>query len=281
MDIKRPDLSKFRRPTVSTGQTPPTSTPKVESQKPTTPQPPVRTFSTTKSVGPMTSLNKTIGSQSTITGAQKVPQTAVPAKNLKKLFIILGTVGLVILLSLALTLILVFPTASRVIDINIDFHASADIVISDEEWTSSSKILPGDKIDYTFNISTSINEQSTDANLDVFLRIRASISSEDNFFPNTIVLTFTEGGRWFKGIDGFYYLQKTPGTTGVLSPGEKISISRSLLIDKTVGNEFAGKSITIMFEAEVLQAEYQAILEIWPTAPYEWSSQYRDLVHWF
>ena len=134
-------------------------------------------------------------------------------------------------------------------------------------------------IDYTFNISTSRNEQSTDANNDVFLRIRAVIESEDNFFPNTIVLTFTDGGRWFKGLDGFYYLQKTPGTSGVLSPGEKISISRSLLIDKTVGNEFAGKSITIMFEAEVLQAEYQAILEIWPTAPYEWSSQYKDLVH--
>ena len=63
----------------------------------------------------------------------------------------------------------------------------------------------------------------------------------------------------------------------MLSPNEKISITRSLEIDKSIGNEFAGKTIKIVFEAEVLQAQYQAIFEMWPTAPYEWARQYKDL----
>ena len=275
MDIKKPDLSNLNKPTNPTK-------PSVQPPKPNAlkvPQAPARSFSTSKSTGPMDSLNKTIGNQTVITGAEKVRQTAVAPKNVKRFFMVLGIAGLAILLALALALIVVFPRTTRTIDIDINFNASADIVISDEQMTSRSKIMPGDKIDYTFNISTSKNENSSDANLDVFLRIRASIQSENNFFPNTVVLTFTDGGRWFRGIDGFYYLQKTANTSGVLSPGDKISISRSLKIDTSVGNEFAGKSITIMFEAEVLQAEYQAILEIWPTAPYEWASQYKNLNH--
>ena len=53
------------------------------------------------------------------------------------------------------------------------------------------------------------------------------------------------------GIDGFYYLQKTSTTSGVLSPGEKISILRSLTIDKSVGNEFAGKTLCLPIHQRV------------------------------
>ena len=143
--------------------------------------------------------------------------------------------------------------------------------------------MPGDKIDYTFEIYTQTNaETDSNVNLDVFLRIKAGIIAENNYFINSVNLSFTDNGEWFKGGDGYYYLRKlndgsTKQTDGVLSPNEKISITRSMEIDKRIGNEYAGKTIQIAFEAEVLQAQYQAIFEIWPTAPYEWATQYKNL----
>ena len=243
---------------------------------------------------PMTSYSSNLATKSAITATEKVPQPIVGPKNYKRFFSIIGIVLLCLVVSVSLVLIIVYPKSSRPIDISLDFNAYVDINIrndltvnqSDEQLQENRHVLPGDIIDYTFNIYTQKNANSTGENLDVFLRIRASIISEDNFFGNTINIAFTDNNEWYKGADGFYYYQKTNTSDGLLTPYDpdnpdapydRISISRNLVIDKSVGDEFAGKTITIMFEAQVLQAKYQAIDELWQTAPYEWSSQFKNL----
>ena len=244
---------------------------------------------------PMTTYSSGLTTKSAITATEKIPQPIVGPKNYKRLFSIIGIILLCLVVAVSLVLIVVYPRSSRPIDISLDFNADIDIKISgdlsvvqsDEQLPERTHVLPGDTIDYTFNIYTEKNaETDSSVNLDVFLRIRASIISEDNFFGNTINITFTDNNEWYRGADGFYYYQKTNSSDGLLSPYDpndpdapydKISISRSLSIDKSVGNNFAGKTITIMFEADVLQAQYQAIEELWPTAPYEWASKYKNL----
>ena len=247
-------------------------------------------FSTTKNSKPMTNYNKSASTPSVITGAEKITQTTVKPKNRKRFFIILIAVVLSILVAVSFVLILISPRAVRPSDISLDFKANIDFTLKDdlgivigEGDLAKKQVMPGDKIDYTFELYTQTNEQTdTSVNLDVFLRIKASMLAEDNYFANAINLSFTDNGQWYKGGDGYYYLRKTGNgdtsqTDGVLSPNEKISITRSMEIDKRLGNEYAGKEITILFDAEVLQAQYQAIFEIWPTAPYEWARQYKNL----
>ena len=65
---------------------------------------------------------------------------------------------------------------------------------------------------------------------------------------------------------------------GVLSPVEDVgNITKSVELSEDIGNSFAGKKMQIVFYAEVLQAQYQAIDEMWPTSPIEWKSQFKDL----
>ncbi len=235
---------------------------------------------------PMTTYSSGLGTKSAITASEKIPQPIVGPKNYKRFFSIIGIVLLVLIVAVSLVLIVVYPRALRPIDISLDFTADIDIRIkddlsvhqSDEQLPEKTLVMPGDTINYTFNIFTEKNAETDDSvNLDVFLRLRASIESEDNFFGDTISIAFTDNNEWFKGADGYYYYQKTNSSDGLLSPDEKISITRNLVIDKSVGNAFAGKTITIKLEADVLQAQYQAIEELWPTAPYEWASQYKGL----
>ena len=247
-------------------------------------------FSTSKNVKPMTNYNKSAGAPSVITGAEKITQTTVRPRNWKRFFIILIATVLSMMVGISFVLILISPRAIRPSDISLDFNANINFtliddfgVIVDEGSLQNTKVMPGDKIDYTFEIYTQTNsETDLDVNLDVFLRIKAGIISENNYFGDGVNLSFTDNSEWYKGGDGYYYLRKTGNgdtkqTDGVLSPNEKISITRSMEIDKRLGNEFAGKKIQIAFDAEVLQAQYQAIFEIWPTAPYEWAKQYKYL----
>ena len=233
---------------------------------------------------PMFDYTKTAKVPTRITRAEKVPQSAVAPKNLKKFFIILASVLLALMIAITVTLVLISPKALRPSDISIDFRAEIDVtlkdslgIVIDDQNLETTRALPGDIIDYSFSIYTEKNAESTAENLDVFLRIKAGIYCGKNFYPNTAELTFMDNDMWFKGGDGYYYLRKTETSDGLLTPGEKITLTRNLQIDKSIGNEFAGKTINIVLDAEVLQAKYQAIDELWPTAPHEWSSQFKDL----
>ncbi|HAJ77935.1 MAG TPA: hypothetical protein DCO89_02580 [Clostridiales bacterium] len=236
-----------------------------------------KSFSTSKNVKPMTNLEKTIKLPTEVTRVEKVTQATVAPRNLKRFFAILVATLLTILVAVAFVLIVINPKPIRPSDISLDFNVDTNIIISGEDLDTGRKVMPGDKIDYSFEIATSKNQDSEEVNLDVFLRIKASVIIESNYYSNVMVLTFIDENQWYKGGDGYYYLQKTDFTDGLLSPDEKIKIIRHMEIDKKLGNEFAGKPINIEFTAEVLQAQYQAIEEIWPTAPYEWATQYKEL----
>ena len=249
-----------------------------------------KSFSTSQNVKPMTSFDKSSKAPSEVTRAEKITQTTVAPRNLKKFFAILVAVVLTLLVTVAFVLIVINPKPVRPNDISLDFKSKFTYYINGEPveiddgvdpsgdgLNTERKVMPGDRIDYSFEISTSKNAESEDVNLDVFLRIKASVIMEHNYYSNVIVLTFIDDNQWYRGGDGYYYLQKTDFSDGVLSPEEKIKIIRYMEIDKHLGNEYAGKHITIDFQAEVLQAQYQAIEEIWPTAPYEWATQYKNL----
>jgi len=236
-----------------------------------------KSFSTSKNVKPMTSIDKASSTPSVVVGSEKITQSTVSPKNIKKFFAILVAVLLSLLVGISFVLILLFPRPVRPSDISLDFNVNTNIIISGEDLETGRKVMPGDKIDYSFELSTTKNQESVGEDLDVFLRIKASITTESNYYTNVVNLHFIDNDQWYKGGDGYYYLQKTNYDDGLLSPDEKITIIRSMEIDKLLGNEFAGKPIQILFDAEVLQAQYQAIDEIWPTAPYEWSSQYKYL----
>ena len=249
-----------------------------------------KSFSTSQNAKPMTDFDKSANMSSEVTSVEKVTQTTVSPRNLKRFFTILISVVLTLLVGVAFVLIVINPRPSRPNDISLTFNSKSMYYINGElvefdggvnpigeNLNSNRKVMPGDKIDYSFEISTSRNAETEDVNLNVFLRVKAYVEIESNFYSNVVSLAFTNDDQWYKGGDGYYYLQKSDFDDGLLSPDEKIRIIRHMEIDKATGNEFAGKPIEVGFTAEVLQAEYQAIEEIWPTAPYEWAAQFKYL----
>ena len=109
------------------------------------------------------------------------------------------------------------------------------------------------------------------------MRIKVSFVNDNNYISSAGFNLLNED-CWFEGNDGYYYYTKTDDCSGVISPNQSVEISQVITIGEEVGNDYAGKSLNINFNAEALQANYQAIVEIWKTAPSEWSNQFRDLL---
>lgn len=236
---------------------------------------------------PMTNESKLVHKTSVVE-SKRIPEKTVRGKNKKIIIISLVVILLAILIAVSTTMIVVYPTASRIKDINIDFTATSEFkpveIESDVSGEPRQYALPGDRIEGEFTITAkrTAGYEGTE-NLDVFLRFKVSMDLEDNSIMSydnegneTLTLGFVDNvNTWTRGVDGYYYLNR------VLSPGETpdvISVSKDFIISTAIGNEYAGKKVGIGFEAEVLQANYQAIMELWPTAPYIWSSQFRGLV---
>lgn len=241
---------------------------------------PVKSFSTQKNTKPMTSFSKTTEQKPTaVSGGERVQVATSKPINKKKLGIVLIILLLILLIIASTVLIIYYPMPSRAGDINIDFTTQfsyAPIAI-DHEIPENYKAMPGDELECKFTIQSEVNEDSTQGNLDVFLRVKAYFVGEGNYLSG-VDFNFIDEDCWFKGADGYYYYTKTDNCKGVLSPGDKIEISKTITIGNDLSNEYAGRSIGIMFSAEALQANYQAIREIWKTAPFEWSYQYRNLI---
>lgn len=241
---------------------------------------PVKSFSTQKNTKPMTSFSKTTAQKSNIvSGGERVQVATSKPINKNKLGIVLIVILLTVLIVASTALILVYPRPSRMSDINIDFTTQFSYapISVDHEVPDNYKAMPGDQLECKFAIQSDVNENSTEGNLDVFLRVKAYFVGDGNYLSG-VDFNFVDEDCWFKGADGYYYYTKTNNCRGVLSPGDKIEISKTIIIGTDLGNEYAGKSVGIMFSAEALQANYQAIGEIWKTAPFEWSYQYRNLI---
>ncbi len=235
-----------------------------------------------KSSKPMTELSKSTPTSLNIVSTERVPEKTVRAKSAKKVVIASLVVLLALIIAVSVTLILVFPNQKRVNDISISFEPSVvfqPVIAGAGQGEERQYVMPGDEVKCTFNIKSAINSKSDESvNLDVFVRFKFDFDTEDNYF-STLTLNFIDGDMWYKGVDGYYYLTKgLSSPSGVLSPGEEIEIIKGFYIDTALGNEFAGKTVRVNFDCQALQANYQAIVELWPTAPYQWASQYRNLI---
>lgn len=255
-------------------------------KKPTIPpkSPSNMNFSATqKHQKPMSASKVPVSPTSGILGSERVPEKTVKAKSTKILLIATVAILLALIIGITTVMLIITPQSRRMNDISINFIAGSEfepisISAGGGEGEERQYVMPGDSVKCTFNIESKKDPNFTDdVNLDVFLRFKVYFETDDNYF-STITLNFIDGDTWIKGVDGYYYYTKGANSKGVLSPGDKIEITKSFYIDTSIGNEYAGKKVAVNFDAQVLQANYQAINELWPTAPYSWSSQYRDLV---
>ena len=215
---------------------------------------------------------------SIITGFEHFEEQEAKPRRFKGIILSFLIPFFAVILIAAVVLLIVLPPATRPADLSLDFTAITELrVDGDPVLQPNYKVMPGDQIQCVFKLETLPNEETQNVNNDVFLRFKANVMCENNYYPGIIDMEFSNELEWFEGQDGFFYYQKNGTSDGLLSVGEKIEILRNIVIDKSIGNEFAGKRIVIQFHAEVLQAQYQAIEEIWPTAPVGWASQYKDL----
>lgn len=250
-------------------------------------------YSTSNKAKPMAQQDKAnVGAKTSIVGSQNLSQPTAKPKNKKKFWSIFIVVILAILVAVSLTLILIWPRPIRPADISLEFETDVKltgldaIIERNPNDPSNIIVMPGDTFGCAFTVKTQKNEQSTGENLDVFVRIKAGLIVDDNYYDNLISINFASTSAWYKGNDGYYYMQKWPkidesnpgNPDGVLSPGENIGdITKSIKLSEEIGNSFAGKKMQIVFYAEALQAQYQAIGEMWPTSPVEWKSQFKNL----
>lgn len=219
---------------------------------------------------PMTTLAKQQNNETaSIKQKEKVYKEATLPVNKKKKIAILSLVALLIMVLLTVALVLFLPQPYRANDIVVDFSTSATLtpaggIIPGEP----TKVMPGDDIDCTFNVLSSA-QVSGNETLDVFVRVRVYGICEGRYFGNIISLKLTDSTKWVRGADGYYYYKSK------LSPNQSIDIANQIHLETSIDNWFGGKTLNVVFSAEALQAEYQAIVELWPTAPIQWSANFK------
>src|SRR5574344_382418 len=212
--------------------------------------------------------NKTIvTSQSVATPVAK----PVSKKRVTSMIVIIALICLVVMT----TLLFVFvPKATRPSDISLDFNSSSSIkaLNGDVGTINNKKLMPGDDLTCTFEITSGANSETDQGvNLNLYVRFRVYSLVDGNYYSNIMTLEFIDSDQWYFSGDGFYYYM------GELSPNQVLTTIKKIHFNESIGNEFSGKQIKIMFSADALQAEYQAIDELWGTAPYEWAKAMKAL----
>lgn len=221
---------------------------------------------------PMSLFNaSTLKDKSVIIGSTEVENSvAKPEKNKKILWIKIVLFSLAILVGLTALLIFLMPKPYRPSNINIDFSVAMNLALdpvidptTGEEITP--KLYPGETIDGTFVIRSTTNEDEENAGV-VFVRMRSYAIIDNNYYSNLFWLKLFNDNDWVFGMDNYYYYKYK------LSPDEHIDAIKGITLrTDTVNSSFSGKTITIVLEAQALQGEYQAIAEMWPTAPFNWA----------
>ena len=175
----------------------------------------------------------------------------------------------IILLSVILKIIL--PQGTPIPTIDIKFDCLTDIKMdigTNGQFTDRDKLLPGDTLDATVEFWLEPTE-NTDLSLNnqVFIKTRIYGKLNDEYLPN--LFGYELDGNWVKSINGYYYYNKIIA----LGPnGEKIpeTFETKIKIEKTVGNDFQGKKVQLIIEFSILQAEFEAVDDVWKDAPYSW-----------
>ena len=124
---------------------------------------------------------------------------------------------------------------------------------------------------------TYYNTDELENNGEVYVRIRlisfVKENGEYNAFYDIFNYNMEGNTSWFEGADGFLYYKDT------LKSNTTVEICNKLTLNKNLGNDFQGKEIKVVFEGQCLQAgpnTFGAIVEEWPTAPYQWRQIFDD-----
>lgn len=175
---------------------------------------------------------------------------------------------------LSVTLKIILPQGEPVPQIDITFVCSSDFNLTlktNETSSNRTLVLPGDTLTTTVKFKLQKND-NTDLTLNnsVFVKTRIYGKLGDEYKPN--LFGYELDGNWTKSINGYYYYNKIIS----LGPdGESVEeeLSTNILIDKNVGNEYQGKAVKVVIEFTILQAEYEAIDDVWKDAPYAWQQE--------
>lgn len=247
-----------------------------KSKKPNRVGPPIRpsnvTLDTTKfsnlaNIKPMTDVEKEPDYQNKIiTKQEKVIKQPSKPKNKKKIAIIAIISSVIILALLSTFVYLAFISPNQPINIQVNFQTDLTLTPSSGITSPNQKVMPGDDLECSY-ILQSTTENDPDSS-GLYVRLRAYAKYENNYYSNLFSYTFTDRAEWYQGADGYWYYNK------VLYPnGQVLDCVRLIHLEETIGNEFSGKTVTIVLSAEVIQADKRAVEEHWSTSPPEWVEQ--------
>ena len=212
--------------------------------------------------------NKVVETMSSVGGSE------VSATKPKRKGLLFLSLLLVFVVLLSITLKIILPQGAPIPTIDIKFLCKTDIQITvgtTGQFSDRTDLLPGDTLDAKVEFWLEPTEK-TDYSLDnsVFVKARIYGKLNDQFKPNLFGYELDE--NWVKSINGYYYYNK------MISLGKKGEINKEefdtdIKIENTVGNEYQGKRVELIIEFTILQAEYDAISDIWKDAPYSWKNE--------
>ena len=200
----------------------------------------------------------------------------VATNSKKKLWILIVSIIAGVILAVSSIILFALPTPKKPsnIFVNLTHNGSTfdfsmvdnERIEVDNEGKLSVSLLPGDKFNGEFSVtSSSVEGQNAGS---VFVRFRMYAIIEDNYFGNVLHYTpdASNINNWYIAKDGFIYYNN------LLHADETISINMLItLVGEYVTEDLMGSDIYITSSFEVLQASaYQSITEMWSTAPYGW-----------
>lgn len=208
----------------------------------------------------------------------------VTSSKKKKLTVIISILILAVILASTL-FIVILPKPTSPVDINIDFQVGSKIngvnnIEFDEETELENHLLmPGDTLRSTYYVKSVADEENLNSEVYVRVCLYATVDGKTyrNMFNfNAYEDTTAEGEKlgWIMGADGYYYMY------GTLKANEMIKVTSNIVLDQKLGNEMQGKTVTLTFVGECLQAGedgFAAIQSNWKSAPTVWKNSQKEI----
>ncbi len=178
---------------------------------------------------------------------------------------------LVFIVLLSVTLKIVLPQGDPIPQIDISFVCSSDFHLklkTSGGTLNRTEVLPGDTLETTVAFGLDKND-NTNLSLNNSVFVKARIYGKLGNEYRTNLFGYELDGNWTRSINGYYYFNKI---LSLGANGESVmeEMTTNIIIGENVGNELQGKNVKVVIEFTILQAEYEAILDVWKDAPYVW-----------
>lgn len=156
-------------------------------------------------------------------------------------------------------------------NIEIESDVTTEIVGPNDEVVTI-VYFPGDLIEASMKVKIEDKSGQIANNAEVFLRFKVEVFVEGNYINGLFKPYFSMNTVWnSEGLDGYYYYN------GKCKGGSEFKVFDYLdFIGEADNNALNGKSATLRFTVEILEAERTAIDEIWHTAPEKWRNQFGE-----